>query len=165
MEGIDSQISELFGLIPEGTARLNRQLHVFPTDKFQALADGLKDSHARGQGAFFVDSYSIVQPNPFDLPSYPDDGQVTVMWFYTSLNQNWYDQLSDDVKSLFERDDPTNDLSNFPNYATFNQNKNESGIPEIFYLQPEQINLVAHMWQSTVQQEAGEQLRELRDRF
>lgn len=165
IEGIDSQISELFGLIPAGTERLNRQIHIFPTDKFQALADGLKSSLAQGKGAFFIDSYPIVQPNPFDLPPYPNDGEVMVMWFYTSLNQNWYDQLSDEVKALFQKDDPTNNLSNFPNYATFNQNTNETGIPEIFYLQPEQINLMAHMWQYLVQHEAGAQLQTLRARF
>jgi hypothetical protein len=163
VDGIDSQISELFGLTPERTTRSSGQLHIFPTAKFQALADGLKSSHAQGRGAFFVDSYSIIQPNEFDLPPYPNDEEVTVMWFYTSLNQNWYEQLPDEVKVLFQQDNPTGNLSNFPNYETFNQNTNEAGVPEIFHLQPEQINLMAHMWQYTVQHEAGGQLQALRE--
>jgi len=86
VDGICSHISRLFGFNPQSTRSNNENTHFFPACKFQSLADGLKAAKANGQATYFIDSYPIIQPNFFDIPSYPDNRDVTIVWFYSDIN-------------------------------------------------------------------------------
>lgn len=161
VDGIHNQISSLFGF--NGPNPNNTQ--VFPAAKFKALADSLKAAKANGKPPYFIDSYPIVQPNPFDISSYPGDREVTIMWFYNDLNPNWQRRLSPQVQTLLSSTDPTNYMANFPNYQTFLQNQSGSGIPQLLQYTPQQINLLAHMWTYTVMEDAAEAIQTLRNQF
>lgn len=156
VDGISHDISRLFGFNPQYTRGNNENTQLFPASKFQALADGLKAAKANGQATTFIDSYPIIQPNFFDIPSYPDKRDVTIVWFYNDINQEWKSKLSPPVQELLNSEEPTNYLANFPNYRTVGQNNNLSGLPEILQLTAQQINLLAHMSCYTVMSVAEE---------
>ena len=156
VDGIDGQISRLFGLRPADSAFNEQDTQIFPTEQFPDLARGLKSAKAAGRAPVFVDAYAIRQPNSFGIPAYPG-GKVKVAWFYNDLNQAWKDGLSAPVRGLLAGGDPRNYLRNFPNYKTVFQNKDAVGIDELLLLTAEQINLLAHMWCYTVT-EAGRML-------
>lgn len=165
-KGIDVQISRLFGFNPKKS--LNEQdTQIFASEKFDALANGLKSAKAKGKATYFVDSYQIQQPNRFDIPSYPDNGEVTVVWFYNDVNQEWKNQLTPSVLELLNSgdSDPTNNMKNFPNYDTISQNKGPHGVPQLLQLTAEQINLLAHMSCYTVTNNAGETIQSLKRQF
>ena len=105
-----------------------------------------------------VDSYQILQPNPFDIPSYPDKGQVTIAWFYNDINDTWLNKLPGEVRTLLNSQDPTNRLDNFPHFGTVNQNQTDDGLPQFLYYSAQQINLLAHMWSYNIMHEASDQL-------
>ena len=163
VDGIDHQVSRLFGFKGQNSGD-DQDVQIFPADKFKALADGLKRTKANGDPPIFIDSYPIIQPNTFDLPSYPDNGEATVMWFYNDVNPNWQRRLSSRIQTLLTSTEPTNYMANFPNFKTYFQNHSESGIPQILQYTPEQINLLAHMWAYTVMEDAGEMIQALKKR-
>ncbi len=185
VEGIDHAIARLFGYMPEAVFGSQRSTQIFPQEKFQPLRDALHAAKAAGRAAIYVDSYPIVQPNPFDLPPYPataeqkpsentpsentpsanSPGEVTVVWFHEDRSQRWFDELPESVRLLFESADPANDLRNFPHFDGVAQNRNQLGIPQLFQLTPVQINLLAHICCDIVRQDAGAQLLALRQRL
>jgi hypothetical protein len=159
IDGISAEISQLFGLTPKLT--LNKQnIQIFETDKFAALAQGLKDAKSKGKPTCYCDQYTIKPDNQFGIPSYPGTGEVTVTWFYNDINAEWKSQLSPSVQGLLNSTDKTNYLLNFPNYKTVCQNKDRLGIDELLLLTSQQINLLAHMWCYTVIN-AGQAIRSL----
>lgn len=149
VDGVDGQISRLFGLLPPDTSLNEQDTQVFPTARFTALAQGLKAAKAGGKPPIFTDRYPIHQPNSFGIPDYPD-GMVKVIWFYNDLNLEWRNKLAEPVQRLLAGTDPRNYLLNFPNYKTVFQNEDALGIDELLLLTAEQINLLAHMWCYTV---------------
>ncbi|NEO98624.1 MAG: hypothetical protein F6K58_08080 [Symploca sp. SIO2E9] len=150
-EGVTEQITRLFGFKPENPGFNTQDTQIFPSDKFQALADGLKAAKAQGKPTYFKDTYTIKPNNTFDIPPYPGNGEVTIVWFYNDINQEWKNKISDSgVKELLESNNPENFFGNFPNYKTTFQNKSDLGIPEILKLTPQQVNLLAHMTCYTV---------------
>lgn len=166
VDGIHGQISELFGLIPQQIlGNIKRDIHIFPTEKFAALAEGLKAAAAKETTTYYIDTYPLIQPNSFDLAAYPDGQEVTIVWFYNSLNQEWRERLPPEVQALLESNDPMNNLANFPHYETFNQNRSEAGTPELFSLRPEQVGLLAHMWSYNLTVDAAGDLQQLKTRF
>ncbi|HWP43385.1 MAG TPA: hypothetical protein VNO14_09135, partial [Blastocatellia bacterium] len=68
-QGIDGQISRLFGLNPPcnpnniGPCSVavcpQQSIQVFPTARFQNLANSLKARKAQGQATFFTDTYTV----------------------------------------------------------------------------------------------------------
>jgi hypothetical protein len=170
-QGIDGQISRLFGLIPPcnpnnidpcSVAVCSQQsIQVFPTAQFQALADGLKDRKKQQQPPFFVDFYTVVEDNPFDIPGYT----VMVLWFYNDINQQWVNKLSPTIQELLLSTDQTNYLANFPNYNTVFQNKSSGGIPELLLLTAQQINLLADMWCFTIMGDGRQAIQSLKDKL
>jgi hypothetical protein len=170
-QGIDGQISRLFGLIPPcdpnntdpcSVAVCSQQsIQVFPTAQFQALADGLKAKKAQGQPPFFTGIYTVVEDNPFGIPSYT----VVVLWFYNDINQQWVNKLSPTIKELLSSTDQTNYLANFPNYDTVFQNKTSGGIPEMLLFTAQQINLLADMWCFTMMGDGAQAIQELKDKL
>ncbi len=163
VNGLNQAITKLFGLQPTGPYQIAQEAHVFPQHQLQALQAGLERAKAEQRAPWFMDSYEVIQPNVFDIPPYPGDGErpgkVTVIWFYNDLNQAWWEKLPPSVQALFQVDDPTNRLSNFPNYNIFAQNSDQAGLPQLLNLTPQQINLLAHMWCYTVMHDAGETLQ------
>ena len=137
VNGIDGQISRLFGLIPSDDYGSSQDTQIFATSQFAALADGLKAARASGAPVVYADRYPILPSNPFELAVYTP----LIFWLYNDWNRSWHDQLQPEVKQLFAEWNPIDYLENFPNYATVGQNDGE-----LLYLTPRQINLLAHMW-------------------
>ncbi|MDM8532656.1 hypothetical protein QUF63_15915, partial [Anaerolineales bacterium HSG25] len=161
VDGLVTQISRLFGRPTAFQAANFDSTQIFPKEQFPPLAEGLKAARQAGNLAMYVDSYQIMQPNLFDLPPYPNDQKVTVVWFYNDLNENWHSKLSPEVQTLLTSTDPTNRMDNFPFFGTINQNKTDEGIPQFLYYSAEQINLLAHMWSYNISQEAKDVLLKL----
>jgi len=137
VNGIDGQISRLFGLIPSDDYGSSQDTQIFATSQFVALADGLKTARASGAPVVYADRYPILPSNPFELAVYTP----LIFWLYNDWNESWLGQLQPEVKQLFAEWNPIDYLENFPNYATVGQNDGE-----LLYLTPRQINLLAHMW-------------------
>jgi hypothetical protein len=148
VQGIAGDISRLFGLIPETTLGNTQNTQVFPQAQYADLVQGL--NLARNSGSSYFDIYTVIADNAFGIEPY----EVGVYWFYNNLNQEWKNAITDEgVLALLASADPTNDFSNFPNYATVGQNKVEIEgvwVPELLMLTAQQVNLLANMWRYTV---------------
>lgn len=159
VDGIARMVTQLFGVHPPALPTPARDPQIFPRHQFEPLQAALLRAKAEQRAPWFIDSYTLIQPNAYGIPPYPGDnhgpGKVTVVWFYNDRNQEWYKQLPAAVQALFTQADPTNDLGNFPNYDIFAQNKNRAGLPQLLNLTPQQINLIAHMHCYTVMHDAG----------
>jgi hypothetical protein len=162
VNGVPQQISRLFGFLPPVVIYNKQNTQVFPSEQFDPLAAALKAALEEGRAPIYVDSYEIVQPNTFNIASYPADGKVTVVWFYNDINQGWHDKLPPEVQTLLKSSEPTNRMDNFPHFKTAAQNQTDDGIPQVLQYTPEQINLLAHMSCYTVMHDAQEILRSLR---
>lgn len=160
INGIDSSIGRLFGFQLQNNFK-QQDTQVFPSEQFEPLAAGLNAARQKGKLPVYVDSYEIMQPNAFDIPSYPDDGKVKVVWFYNDLNETWFNKLSPEVKTLLQSSDPTNRLDNFPHFVTVAQNQTEDEVPELLYYSAEQINLLSHMWCYNIMHDAKDLLLSL----
>lgn len=160
INGIDSSIGRLFGFQLQNNFK-QQDVQVFPSEQFEPLAVGLKAAREKGELPLYVDSYEIMQPNAFDIPSYPGDGKVKVVWFYNDLNETWLNKLSPEVKTLLQSSHPTNRLDNFPHFLTVGQNQTEDGAPELLYYSAEQINLLSHMWCYNIMHDAKKLLLSL----
>lgn len=157
---LDFSIGQLFGYVRSDNPFHQKNTQIFPQAQFDTLAEGLKQAKREKRLPVFVDRYPIVQPNHFDIAPYPGDGKVTVVWFYNELYNPWYQRLPEDVKAIMA--DPINRLDNFPHYKTILHNVSPLDIPELFYLTPEQINLLSQMWTYAMVDGAAELLDELR---
>jgi len=142
VNGIDGQISRLFGFIPSDDYGSSQNTQIFASEQFAALATGLKAARAAGGPVVYADHYPILPSNPFQLVSYTPQ----IFWVYNDRNEAWFNELSGNVQDLFTDSDPFDYLGNFPHYATVFQNDGE-----LLYLTPRQVNLLAHMWSFTVQ--------------
>lgn len=162
VDGIARMVTQLFGVQPPALPKPTRDPQIFPRHQFEPLQAALLRAKAEQRAPWFMDSYELIQPNAYGIPPYPGDGngpgKVTVVWFYNERNQEWYNQLPAEVQALFNQNDPTNDLRNFPNYHIFSQNTNRAGLPQLLNLTPQQIHLIAHMHCYTVMHDAGETL-------
>lgn len=157
-EGLTSGLTQLFGFTNPIDPLNGQRTQIFPVAEFIPLRDALRRAKAAGTAPYFMDRYTILQPNPFAIPPYPGDGKVTIVWFYNDLNQGWKAHLCPEVQALLDSREWANDMSNFPNLGVFFQNRNAAGFPELLNYTPQQINLLAHMWCYTVMQDAGETL-------
>ncbi|HTW86314.1 MAG TPA: hypothetical protein VMD91_19740 [Candidatus Sulfotelmatobacter sp.] len=141
VDGIDGQISRLFGHIPKSDFGNSQNTQIFPTAQWPALVKGLKAARAAGGTTVFADRYRIEQPNPFAIPPYPDAEPVQVFWLYNDLNQRWFDALPQPVRDLIGDRNLYYPLWNLPHFWTVFQNPTE-----LLWYSPQQINLLAHMW-------------------
>lgn len=158
VEGVTASLAELFGFAHPINPLDSQRNQIFPTEQFFPLRTALQRAKIAGKGVYFVDRYSIVQPNPYGVAPYPGDGKVTIVWFYNELNQGWKAQLAPEVQALLASRDWANDMSNFPNLGVFFQNRSAAGLPELLHFTPQQINLLAHMGCYTVMHDAGDTL-------
>lgn len=144
--GIDGYVGRLFGFLPKNILRgpLKQNTQVFPSVQYSALDSALKiikkDTN-RNTVPYFMDTYKIVQPNPFDISM----DSVSILWVYNDINPTWKKNLSNEVKSLFSDRSDTLNIVHFPNYNTIFQNKKQ-----LFWLNRVQINLLANMWYNTL---------------
>jgi Lysophospholipase catalytic domain len=111
---------------------------VFATEDFQTLQDGLWQ--ANGSGAhtaypFFVQNLTTVANSWFGVPA---GKQVTVVWMYLDVSNDWKKELKEDVRLLLDLDP---DLHRFPNFST-----DDTG------LRARQINLLSNLTAWAVQQ-------------
>lgn len=148
VNGIDAQISRLFGQqpVPQG---IIPDIQVFNDNgKFDALASAFHTLKANGETLIYSDFYTIYPGNYFGVPAYPNGEEVLVVWVYNDMNMEWYNQLPASVQNLLSSTAPDNYMANFPNLATVFQNKsNIDGVwvPEILQYTAQQVNLLAHM--------------------
>jgi hypothetical protein len=140
-QGVDGQITRLFGFNPPNNYGNGQDTQIFPSAQFDTVLSGLTQSKTAGGVVFAAGTFTIQSPNSFDLAPYPGSGEVVIIWLYNDLNQSWLSQLSSDVQALFTSTWPFNYMANFPNYNTVNQNDGE-----LLLLTAQQINLLADMW-------------------
>jgi hypothetical protein len=140
-EGVDGQITRLFGHIPKNDFGNGQDTQIFPSDQFDIVKNGLTQSKNAGRVVFAAGKFTIQTPNSFALEPYPGDGHVLIFWMYNDLNANWKAQLQPDVRNLLESTNPGNYMLNFPNYSTVFQNEYE-----LLLLSAQQVNLLADMW-------------------
>jgi hypothetical protein len=155
VQGVDSQISRLFGVMPKDTVLNDQDTQVFDNQngEFDRLATGLAEAKQNKQPVVYSDTYSIKTGNSFGIPPYPNNNEVHVVWVYNDVNAQWVSQLPSDVQNLLTSTDKANYMANFPNYKTVGQNEVEEAgiwIPEALWLSPQQINLLADMCCYTV---------------
>jgi hypothetical protein len=143
VDGIDGQISRLFGLIPANDFGNSQDTQIFATDQFSELAAGLKAARQSGGPVVYAGRFPIQPGNPFQLSPY----EPQIFWLYNDLNETWFNELPVAVQDLFTSSPPSDYLGNFPNYATVGQNDYS-----LLYLSPRQVNLLADMWTFTVLQ-------------
>jgi hypothetical protein len=148
--GIDGQITRLFGFIPVETLGNDQSTQIFPSSQLDALAGGLKAAKAAGQPIVFCGQFTIEPNNPFGLVPGPDGGTVRILWVYNDLNAQWVAQLAPAVAAVLSATDPADYMANFPTYNTVFQNEGE-----LLYFTPRQINLLAHMSCSTTMSVLG----------
>lgn len=67
-EEVTAGLARLFGLTRPIDALNDQSIQVFPTEQFFPLRDALLPAKADGKAAYFMDRYTILQPNPFDIP-------------------------------------------------------------------------------------------------
>lgn len=135
--GLDGQITRLFGHGVPDDLPSQPDNQVFPQDQFDALADGLRKAKDEGGPIYFTDTYTTIENNTFDVPSY----EVTVHWFYNDVNTNWVDAITDqDVLDILKSEDPLNYMANFPTLCYMEQN-----VSDIIELSARQVSLLANM--------------------
>lgn len=157
--GVSSEIARLFGVnVPLEADRDPTLSQIFPREQFTAVADGLQAAHAAGHTPLYVGQHNLIQPNAFDIPAYPGDGKVTVIWVYNDRNPEWYSRLPAPIQALLNQSTPTNRLDNFPHFDTIGQNESDAGLPQVLCYTPEQVNLLAHMWSYTVVTDVAEEV-------
>jgi|GEM_PF-2700245 len=148
VNGIDAQISRLFGRQPNPPGIIP-DIQVFNDNgKFDALANALITKKRNGQPLLYSDTYTIYPNNYFGVPAYPNGEDVVVLWIYNDMNKEWYNQLPLPIKSLLTSTSPNNYMANFPNLDTVFQNSTKilgEWVPEVLLYTPEQINLLANM--------------------
>ncbi|GGB18319.1 hypothetical protein [Puia dinghuensis] len=152
VDGVDAQISSLFGHYPEQNPVMPPivQTQVLNDDgKFAQLAAALASKKANGEPLVYADLYTVYEGNYFGVPAYPGAGSFFIVWYYNDMNRQWYNELPTAIQELLTSTDPTNYMANFPNYATVGQNSYDD-IPEVLMLTPQQINLLANMQCFTV---------------
>jgi hypothetical protein len=148
VDGINGNISRLFGKPPKGGRIMNNQdTQIFDNSDnhigtLSTLINGLNVTKSGGQIPYHVDTYRVLENNPFGISPY----EPKILWLYNDRNDGWYSRLSSEVKDLMSRGCSRYHLSNFPNYKTLFQN----GL-EAFSLKPVQIQLLANMWYWSVQ--------------
>jgi hypothetical protein len=129
---------------------------VFPTADWPAVAAGLNAAKAAGGPVVYKSQHTVVPDNPFGILPYPNGATVTVFWLYNEIIPNWVSQLAPPVQALLKSSDPANLMTNFPNYRTVLQNRFAwELVPELLWLSPQQVNLLADMWTWAVMQSAS----------
>jgi hypothetical protein len=148
VNGIDAQISRLFGRQPKPPGIIPNVQVFNDNGKFNALANALITQKTNGKPLLYSDTYTIYPNNYFGVPVYPNGEEVIVLWVYNDMNKEWYNQLPTTVQSLLASTAPDNYMANFPNLATVFQNKGKIAgvwVPEVLQYTPQQINLLANM--------------------
>lgn len=146
---IDSQVPPLFGYQPykdkigyklyKGDSRPNSPLfknnQVFPSETFLALLQGLwqvsgnKDKPSSNQhAANYLQSLTTIENTWFGVRA---GKKVQVLWIYNNFINDWYQQLSEVVRTEIFNNDPVH-YYHFPHYSTLDTQ-----------LTPTQINLLA----------------------
>jgi len=134
---VSDSIPALFHAIPNNYLQLDFKDNIVfanQEDKYNLLVNDLYNKVNNGEPAIHVNSYKVT---PQEFYNITESYDVDIMWVYNSKSQEWYNQLSDNVKSFIESEN--DQFSNFPYYKTFFQNS------DIIRLSPEQVNLEANL--------------------
>jgi hypothetical protein len=111
---------------------------VFAAEEFQALQDGLWQASGSGPKSaypIFAKSLVTVSNSWFGVTA---GNQVTVVWMYLDMSNDWKEELKEEVKLLLSLDPR---LAKFPNFST-----DDTGLDAV------QINLLSNLTAWAVQQ-------------
>ncbi|MEM9243043.1 MAG: hypothetical protein AAGA27_03160, partial [Pseudomonadota bacterium] len=108
---------------------------IFPSEAFVELIKGLWETSgnldkpgSNQYAANYMQSLTTVDNQWFGIKG---GRQINILWVYNNLINDWYNQLSPDIKTQLFNNDPSS-YNNFPNYNLFDTQ-----------LTPEQINLLS----------------------
>lgn len=125
---INRAIPPVFGLDPESPGNA-----VFPAEQYEPLVQGLLAAKRAGNSVIYKDRYSVLDNPLFGIKG---GWEVEVLWVYNERVPAWESQLPADTGRLIGQDL----FENFPHYKTYGQNP-----PAIIGLEPEQVNMLAHL--------------------
>lgn len=112
--------------------------HIFPENELQKLQNDLQARLAEGKATIYKDSYSVLANEHHGIR---EGNRVEVLWVYNHHYLDWQKKLPEEVARKIGE----GNLSRFPHYKTFLQNK-----PKFIDLEPIQANLLSHMSCSVV---------------
>jgi hypothetical protein len=144
VQGVNSNITRLFGLRPKDTTINNQDTQIFENEAegssgtpFDALVEGLHATRDAKELAHHQGTYRIKANNPFGL----EPREVTILWIYNDLNHGWAERLPKEISKLFDERVSRQHLGDFPNYKSVFQDD-----LQMFSLTSEQVQLLANMW-------------------
>jgi hypothetical protein len=125
---INSAIPPVFGLDDEYPNNA-----VFPAEQYEPLVEGLLAAKRAGNAVIYKDRYPVLE-NPFF--GIPGGWEVEVLWVYSERVPAFERELPLETGRLIGQDL----FKNFPHFKTYGENP-----PAIIGLEPEQVNMLAHL--------------------
>jgi hypothetical protein len=128
--------------------------------KYLQVLDGFtKSTGARGGAIFCEKNWTVAKNEVYNIRGYSG---LNICWVYNYMGETWLDTLPDGIKAWLPKKDlkpmsqQQKDLSNFPYYKTFGQNKTK-----VIQLNALQVNLLADLgaWSVTNAAAAGEMMK------
>ena len=136
-EGIDGEITRLFGVPTPGQDPAFPDIQVFPTAQLSDLIEAFHTAKSQGKVATWTDQYTVTENNFFEVPPY----EVEMLWIYLTDVEQWRDQITDEkVRGMFADDNPLDYMTNFPWFCADKQNEFE-----ILQYSPRQANLLSNL--------------------
>lgn len=146
VDGVDGQISRLFGRPPSHGAFKDESLRLFPPSDLDALVQGFRESQARGEMPWHLGTHRIVPMNPLGLVP----RTVQVLWMNNELPKAWAAELPEDTQAALRFTGVGGGLTRFPHFSAAFANT------DMFRLKARQITLLGHMWDHAVRARRAE---------
>lgn len=140
VDGVDGQITRLFGRPPTGGFYADDPLHLFAPADLQAVIEGLKESKARGELPWHLGDIQVTGLNQFGL----HPRTVKILWMCNEMPAGFAARLPEATRAEL-RKSLTSDLASHPHYRVAFTN----GF-DMFRMTPRQVNLLAHQWDFAV---------------
>ncbi len=147
VDGVDGQISRLFGFNPQDNFGNSQDTQVFQSSDYKnKLLKQFNASASTGGVTFCLDTFEIKPDNNFGInPAlYPDGARIC--WVYNNMIESWRSNLPDSIKTLLTSTNKDAYYANFPNFSTVDQNNTDDVVPELLFYWPGQANLLGNMW-------------------
>ena len=139
----DKRLAPLFGFAGtpvvdnlSGTERSSEN-HVFGSDKFADLLEGLKRCQDEQKTLIFMDTYDVRENSRYGIRSYSG---VKIVWIYNADVPLWRAQLPAHVRADLRNLEIDSDFERFPNYRTLRERRGK-----IIDLSRAQVNALAHL--------------------
>jgi hypothetical protein len=125
---INDSIPPLFGQTPDFMTN-----HVFPSNQYDALVNGLLTAKSKKESVMFRDQYEVKKNTHYGIKG---GWTVDVLWVYNERVESWENDLPVKIRRLIG----VGSLGNFPHYRTFFQNP-----PAVIDLSAKQVSMLAHL--------------------